>query len=200
MRTVNVPKLRLTLASALVALALLAPGCGGDESSTTDQATTEAQTQPTEPSETTTQAEAGAPEAREVKPTAGEADLDRKPRVPKGEGDPPSELAVQDLVVGKGKEAEAGDTVGVQYVGVLFEDGKQFDASWNGNQPGPAFEFPLGAGRVIPGWDQGVVGMKVGGRRKLIIPPGLAYGAQGFPPDIPANAALIFGIDLTKVE
>jgi FKBP-type peptidyl-prolyl cis-trans isomerase len=86
----------------------------------------------------------------------------------------------------------------VQYVGVLFSNGKQFDASWDGSRPGPGFDFPLGAGQVIPGWDQGVVGMREGGRRKLIIPSELAYGAQGFPPDIPPDAALIFDIDLEK--
>ena len=122
---------------------------------------------------------------KKVKPTAGEADIDRKPKVPKGSGDPPTELEVQDLIVGKGKRAQAGDMVTVQYVGVLFSNGKQFDASWQGSKPGPGFDFPLGAGQVIPGWDQGVVGMREGGRRKLIIPPELAYGAQGFPPDIP---------------
>ena len=88
----------------------------------------------------------------------------------------------------------------MQYVGVLFENGKQFDASWNGNRPGRSFEFALGGGQVIPGWDQGVVGLKEGGRRKLIIPSDLGYGARGFPPDIPADAALIFDVDLVKVS
>ena len=105
---------------------------------------------------------------------------------------------MQDLIVGKGKRAQTGDMVSVQYVGVLFSNGKQFDASWNGSKPGQGFQFPLGAGQVIPGWDQGVVGMREGGRRKLIIPADLAYGAQGFPPDIPPDAALIFDIDLEK--
>jgi peptidylprolyl isomerase len=135
---------------------------------------------------------------KKVKPTAGEADIDTKPKVPKGSGDPPTKLVVQDLIVGKGKPAKAGDMVTVQYVGVLFSNGKQFDASWQGSKPGPGFDFPLGAGQVIPGWDQGVVGMRKGGRRKLIIPSALAYGAQGFPPDIPPDAALIFDIDLEK--
>ena len=128
-----------------------------------------------------------------MKPTAGEADLDRKPKVPKGKGEPPTKLVVQDLIVGKGKRAKSGDTVSVKYVGVLFKNGKEFDASWKGGK-GQTFQFPLGAGQVIPGWDQGVVGMKEGGRRKLIIPPDLAYGAQGFPPDIPAER----GADLRR--
>jgi peptidylprolyl isomerase len=181
---------------ALAAAALLGAGCGDDDntSATSDTATTE--TQATQP--TTTPEQPEAPKARRVKPTAGEADIDRKPKVPQGKGDPPTELVVQDLIVGDGKRAQSGDLVSVQYVGVLFENGKQFDASWDGNRPGQAFQFPLGAGQVIPGWDQGVVGMREGGRRKLIIPPDLAYGAQGFPPDIPPDAALIFDIDLEQ--
>jgi FKBP-type peptidyl-prolyl cis-trans isomerase len=189
--------LRSLILPAVVAVALAASGCGGDDSSTADQATVETQTEAVPTTPTTEQA-TEAPKARKVKPSAGEADPDRKPKVPKGSGDPPTELVVQDLIVGKGKRAKAGDMVTVQYVGVLFDNGKQFDASWQGSRPGPGFDFPLGAGQVIPGWDQGVVGMREGGRRKLIIPAELAYGAQGFPPDIPPNAALIFDIDLER--
>jgi peptidylprolyl isomerase len=179
----------------LVSIAAAIAGCGGDDNkSGSDGATTE--TQATQPSET---AEGGGPNAEKVEPTAGEADLDRKPEVPKGEGEPPSELVVQDLIVGKGKAAKSGDTVSLQYVGILFEDGNEFDASWQGDKPGEALAFPLGTGQVIPGWDEGIVGMKEGGRRKLIIPPDLAYGAEGFPPDIPPNATLIFDVDLEKV-
>ena len=191
------PTPRLLIAVLLVASVLAAAGCGDDDSgSATDTATVETQTTPTE----TTQApeEETAPKARKVKPSAGEADIDRKPDVPEGKGDPPSRLVIQDLIVGEGKRAKAGDIVSVQYVGVLFENGKEFDASWDGNKAGQAFQFPLGGGQVIPGWDQGVVGMREGGRRKLIIPGELAYGAAGFPPDIPPNAALIFDIDLEK--
>jgi peptidylprolyl isomerase len=186
-------RLRLLSALVLAAFVLVAAGCGDDDSgSATDGVT--AATQTTEEPAQETQA----PKARKVKPSSGEADIDRKPDVPEGKGDPPTQLVVQDLIVGKGKRAKAGDMVAVRYVGVLFENGKEFDASWDGNRPGQPFEFPLGAGQVIPGWDQGVVGMREGGRRKLIIPPELAYGAQGFPPDIPPNAALIFDIDLEQ--
>jgi peptidylprolyl isomerase len=181
----------------IAAIALTATGCGDDDSGSSNQATTETQTQ-TVPTETAPPPEKAAPKAKKVKPTAGEANPNRKPKVPKGSGDPPTELVVQDLIVGKGKRAKAGDMVKVQYVGVLFNNGKQFDASWQGSRPGPGFDFPLGAGQVIPGWDQGVVGMREGGRRKLIIPADLAYGAQGFPPDIPPDAALIFDIDLEE--
>ena len=181
---------------AVSAAALLGAGCGDDDggSANTDTATTETQATPPP----TTPAEPAAPKARKVTPTAGEADLDRKPKVPKGKGDPPDELVVQDLVVGKGKRARSGDVVSVKYVGVLFKNGKEFDASWKGGK-GQTFQFPLGNGQVIPGWDQGVLGMREGGRRKLIIPSELGYGARGFPPDIPADAALIFDVDLVRV-
>ncbi len=186
---------RLVVLLAVAAAALIGAGCGDDDNSgsaTTDTATTE--TQATTP---TTPPEPEAPKARKVKPTAGEADLDSKPKVPKGKGEEPTELVVQDLIVGKGKRAQSGNTVSVKYVGVLFDNGKEFDSSWKGGK-GQTFQFPLGGGQVIPGWDQGVVGMREGGRRKLIIPAELAYGPQGFPPDIPANAALIFDIDLVE--
>lgn len=93
--------------------------------------------------------------------------------------------------------AKAGDEVTVQYVGVGYQSGKEFDASWDRGQP---FGFQLGAGQVIKGWDEGVQGMKVGGRRELLIPPGLAYGAAGSPPSIGANETLIFVIDLVSVK
>ena len=111
---------------------------------------------------------------------------------------PPSneKLEVKDLVVGKGAEAKAGDSVKVHYVGTL-PDGKEFDSSKKHNQP---FDFELGAGRVIKGWDQGVAGMKVGGKRKLTVPPSLGYGARGFPPVIPPNATLLFEVELLEVK
>jgi FKBP-type peptidyl-prolyl cis-trans isomerase FkpA len=112
--------------------------------------------------------------------------------------EPPSneKLGVKDLVVGKGAEAKAGDTVKVHYVGTL-PDGKEFDASKKHGQP---FDFELGAGRVIKGWDQGVAGMKVGGKRKLTVPPSLGYGARGSPPVIPPNATLLFEVELLEVK
>ena len=91
-------------------------------------------------------------------------------------GEPPAELQITDIWEGDGGEASPGDMVRVHYVGVSHSTGREFDASWN---RGEAFEFPLGGGQVIAGWDQGVVGMKVGGRRRLIIPPDLAYGSRG---------------------
>ncbi|MCB0867856.1 MAG: FKBP-type peptidyl-prolyl cis-trans isomerase [Solirubrobacterales bacterium] len=125
--------------------------------------------------------------------------LDTKPKIEASSDAPPTELETEDIVVGDGAEAKEGDTVSVQYVGAIFDTGKEFDASWTGSKPGQPFEFTLGAGQVIPGWDQGVAGMKVGGRRKLVIPPDLGYGEQGSPPSIPGNATLVFYVDLEKV-
>ena len=124
-------------------------------------------------------------------------DLESEPAIPRPEGEPPAELIVDDVVVGKGKKATPGKRVSVQYTGTAFSTGTKFDASWDrGAQP---FQFTLGAGEVIPGWDQGVAGMKVGGRRQLVIPPDLAYGPQGSPPAIGPNETLIFVVDLVKV-
>ena len=111
-------------------------------------------------------------------------------------GPPPTELQSADLIVGTGAEATNGQPVTVQYVGVAYSSKKVFDSSWSRNQP---FQFTLGQGQVIPGWDQGVVGMKVGGRRELIIPPNLAYGSQSPGAGIAPNDTLIFIVDLLKV-
>lgn len=124
-------------------------------------------------------------------------DLSKKPKVPKATGKAPSELQGSDVVTGTGTVAKTGDKVTVQYVGQLFSNGTEFDTSWKkGRTP---FEFTIGQGQVIPGWDQGIPGMKVGGRRVLVIPSDLAYGAQGSPPTIPANAPLVFVVDLKKI-
>jgi peptidylprolyl isomerase len=128
--------------------------------------------------------------------TTSVADVGPKPTVEVPKGPAPDQLVVKDLKTGDGAEAKAGDQVSVQYVGVLYDGGKQFDSSWDRGRP---FPFQLGSGQVIPGWDQGVEGMKVGGRRELIIPPDLAYGEQGQPPTIPGNATLVFVIDLVSV-
>lgn len=121
-----------------------------------------------------------------------------KPAEPEKPAEAPSneKLGIKDLVVGKGTEAKSGDSVKVHYVGTL-PDGKEFDASKKHGQP---FDFELGAGRVIKGWDQGVAGMKVGGKRKLTVPPSLGYGARGFPPVIPPNATLNFEVELLEVK
>jgi peptidylprolyl isomerase len=176
-------------AAVLAALALAA--CGDEPKDSRNSASKPV------PSPTTTATETN-PEQPST-PTAGgkvSKDLKQKPEIPKPTGSPPPKLEALDIVKGKGKAAKDGDKVSVQYVGVAFSTGEEFDSSWSRNQP---FDFTLGAGEVIPGWDQGVVGMKVGGRRQLTIPAELAYGATGQPPAIGPNETLVFVIDLKKV-
>ena len=124
-------------------------------------------------------------------------DLGDKPEIDFSEGPPPSELQVTDLTEGDGAEAVSGSTAVVHYVGVAYSTGEEFDASWNRGEP---FAFPLGGGNVIAGWDRGVVGMKVGGRRRLVIPPDLAYGDRGAGAVIAAGETLIFVVDLLDVR
>jgi peptidylprolyl isomerase len=170
---------RLMIALALAAV-LLATGCGEDDE----------QSASAPPASTETPAETTTPEAEPTRePT--------KPRVRKPKGNPPKRLVIEDLRQGSGPEATTGQTVQVHYVGVSFKTGEQFDASWDRDEP---FAFQLGAGMVIPGWDQGVAGMKVGGRRRLVIPPELAYGPQGSPPAIGPNETLVFVVDLLAVQ
>ena len=109
---------------------------------------------------------------------------------------PPSELVKSDLEVGSGDEAVKGKNVSVHYVGVAWSNGQEFDASWN---RGEAFDFRLGAGQVIQGWDDGVEGMKVGGRRQLTIPPDMGYGSRGAGGVIKGGETLVFVVDLLNV-
>ncbi|HVC87980.1 MAG TPA: FKBP-type peptidyl-prolyl cis-trans isomerase [Gaiellaceae bacterium] len=119
-----------------------------------------------------------------------------RPQIDKPEGDVPFDLGVEDLVAGEGDEATNGTKVTVHYVGVAFSTGEEFDASWDRGRP---FEFKLGKGQVIPGWDAGVLGMKVGGRRKLTIPSAMAYGARGAGGVIKPHEPLVFVVDLLAV-
>ena len=119
-----------------------------------------------------------------------------KPTIETPAGEPPTELVVVDLVEGEGRTAKPGDGAVVHYVGVSWSTGEEFDASWNRND---TFAFPLGAGRVIAGWDQGVVGMKVGGRRRLEIPAHLGYGSRGAGAAIKPGETLIFVVDLVDL-
>lgn len=121
----------------------------------------------------------------------------QKPDVTVPAGNPPADLVMEDVVVGTGAEAKAGANVEVHYVGVAWSTQKEFDASWN---RGDTFEFRLGAGQVIAGWDKGVAGMKVGGRRILTIPPHMGYGAQGAGGVIKGGETLIFVVDLLNVN
>jgi peptidylprolyl isomerase len=157
----------------IVLCLFLVAGCGSDSSSTSSTA-----------AETT--AEEQAPEA------AGKT----KPKVTVPSGAPPKKLVIEDLEEGSGAAAKAGDKVTVQYVGVDYKTGKQFDASWDRGEP---FTFILGNGEVISGWDQGIAGMKAGGRRELIIPPNLAYGPQAVG-EIAPNSTLVFVVDLLAVN
>jgi len=124
------------------------------------------------------------------------AERQDKPAVDIPDEDPPSELVIDDLEEGDGEEAASGDSLTVDYVGVLYENGEEFDASFEGPEP---FQFVLGQGSVIPGWDEGLVGMKVGGRRQLTIPPHMGYGASGAGGVIGPNETLVFVVDLIAV-
>jgi peptidylprolyl isomerase len=184
-RSLNVRATLLTLTLVL----LLGAGivaCGGDDSSDTETSAS--------PSPAATEA-----------PTAANTDAivagiskntKKKPKIVKPAGDPPADLVIKDIVKGKGPKAKAGDTLTMQYVGVAWSSGEQFDASWD---RGKAFPFQLGAGMVIPGWDQGMVGMRKGGRRLLVIPPDLGYGDAGAGGVIGPNETLVFAVDLVKI-
>lgn len=158
-------------------LALLVAGCGSDSS-------------------TTSSSTAGSTEEASA-PKESEATKKTKPKVSVPDGAPPKQLVTNDLEEGSGAEAKAGDEITVQYVGVNYKTGKEFDSSWSRNEP---FTFTLGEGLVIPGWENGFEGMKVGGRRELVIPPELGYGSTGSPPAIPPNETLVFVVDLEAVK
>lgn len=173
----------LLIIGACLAL-FVAAGCGSDDS-TTSSSTPESTEEASAPEETTG--------SGETESTAKKT----KPKVTVPNGAPPKSLVVKDLEEGTGVEAKGGDVLKVNYVGVNYKTGKEFDSSWSRGEP---IAFPLGENVVIPGWEKGFEGMKVGGRRELIIPPDLGYGAAGSPPTIPPNETLIFVLDLEAVE
>jgi len=176
---------RRLIVAAMAALCLAAAGCSeeevdkGEESSATEESANPVES----PGE-----ESGGTASTKPRP---------KPKVDKPTGTPPSKLETDDLIDGTGATARSGDQIRVNYVGVSFKTGKEFDSSFRAGQP---FEFQLGGGMVIPGWDQGIEGMRVGGRRKLVIPPDLAYGAEGSPPAIGPNETLVFVVDLLATQ
>jgi FKBP-type peptidyl-prolyl cis-trans isomerase len=191
-------KLRSGAALALAALATAAliAGCGSSGSSSTitvgnenkaDEALGKSSAAATTSTPTSTTATAKTPAS---------GPLSKEPTVTVPSGAAPTALVTKEIIKGTGAEAKAGQPVTVNYVGALFHGGKVFDASWKRNEP---FVFTLGQGAVIKGWDQGVPGMKIGGRRELIIPANLAYGAKGAGSSIPPNAPLVFVIDLLGV-
>ncbi|GAA3750519.1 FKBP-type peptidyl-prolyl cis-trans isomerase [Plantactinospora mayteni] len=120
-----------------------------------------------------------------------------KPTVGLVDGPPPADLVIEDITIGTGQEVQPGQWAVVHYVGVSFDTGDEFDSSWNRGSP---FSFPVGGGKVIEGWDRGVLGMRVGGRRKLVIPPQLGYGNQGVGNRIKPGATLVFVVDLVDVK
>jgi peptidylprolyl isomerase len=175
----------LALLAILAATGLAA--CGDDEGES------EADTSPPPAAEEQTETEPSPSEQREAL-----KDTSTKPEIPRPSGSPPRRLQKEDIVRGKGPAAKPGDTISVHYAGVAFSTGQEFDASWNRGQP---FTLPLGAGQVIPGWDEGLVGMKQGGRRMLTIPPEMAYGSQGTPDgSIGPNETLVFVVDLLEIR
>jgi peptidylprolyl isomerase len=181
--------------AAVVALgaALLIAGCGSSGSTGTISPGNENSSDSALATATSsTPAAATTPPAATVK-TPASGPLSKEPTVTPPPGSAPTKLVTKEIITGTGPEAKAGQSVTVNYVGVLYKGGTVFDASWKRNE---TFPFVLGKGQVIPGWDQGVAGMKVGSRRELIIPAELAYGAKGSPPTIPPNAALVFVVDL----
>lgn len=189
----------LRILSVALAGVLLLAACGGDGDS--DSAGDDAESDDTESEDAESDDSESADTADDPEPDDEAADSGsdpaaEKPTVEVPEGPPPTELVIVDIVVGDGPEATASDRVTAHYVGVLHEDGTEFDSSWDRGQP---FAFQLGTGGVIPGWDQGIEGMKVGGRRMLVIPSDLAYGEAGSPPTIGPDAALVFVVDLLEV-
>jgi peptidylprolyl isomerase len=186
---------RAGLGLATLAAGALIAGCGSSGSSSTitvgnenkaDESLAKSSAAATTPSPTATTAA--------KTPTSGP--LAKEPSVAIPAGAAPTTLVVKDIIKGTGAEAKAGQPVTVNYVGALFHGGKVFDASWKRNEP---FTFTLGQGAVIKGWDQGVAGMKVGGRRELVIPAALAYASKGAGASIPPNAPLVFVVDLLGV-
>jgi peptidylprolyl isomerase len=175
------PRMQRSFLIIVACLAIFATGCGSSSSS--PSSSTEAETS------ATTKAKG---EAKEAQPKG-----EPGPTVHVPKGPPPKQLVIKELKRGTGATAKAGDKVSVQYVGVLFSNGKTFDSSWSRGEP---FSFTLGAHEVIAGWDKGVVGMKVGGRRELIIPPALAYGEEGVYPSIPPKSTLVFVVDLLEAK
>jgi FKBP-type peptidyl-prolyl cis-trans isomerase len=188
---VGLPKRIIRAFGALAASAVLAAGCGSSGSSSSIGVGKENPNAASEAARSVGTSSSAGAETTGTTPTSGP--LSTQPKVTPPSGPAPSKLVVKDLIKGTGAEAKKGDTVTVNYVGVLYHGGKEFDASWKRHEPAT---FPLEEGKLIAGWVQGIPGMRVGGRRELIVPAELGYGAQGSPPTIPPNAALIFVVDL----
>jgi peptidylprolyl isomerase len=170
---------RYLIACGLAALSVTVAGCGGSDVETAEF--------------TVDAPPAGSQAAAEEEPESPS----KKPKVTVPDGPAPKQLETRDIKEGSGPEAKAGDTVSMAYVGVAYSTKEEFDSSYDRDQP---FEFTLGEGQVIAGWDEGIVGMKAGGQRELIIPADKAYGAQGSPPSIGPNETLVFVVDLLSID
>jgi peptidylprolyl isomerase len=176
------PKVLLIITACF---AVMAAGCGSDSSSTStggEKASTAV----------------GKNEESATQETEAAKKPEQPPKVAVPKGPPSKKLEVDDLRAGSGIPAKPGRAVTVSYVGVNYKTGEEFDSYWH--KEGEPFNFTLGTGEVIPGWDQGLEGMKAGGLRKLIIPPQLAYGSKGVPPAIPSNETLVFLVEMEAVE
>jgi peptidylprolyl isomerase len=167
----------ISIFSIFLALAFVA--CGGDDDSSSGSG------------------DSGSGESSTASNSASPSEVGKKkPKIVVPSGPSPTQMEENDLVVGSGREAKTGDEVAVHYVGVGYDTKQEFDASWGGEP----FVFGLGSGLVIKGWEQGIVGMKVGGRRELVVPGELGYGPEGSPPEIGPNETLIFVVDLLGVR
>lgn len=186
---------RLVALGAAATLVLVLGACGGGDD---ENVVADAQKDESLPTLMTTAPPTTLPSAKgkECVAPVDVPEAEGKPTVEMPVGEVPTELVKTDITVGDGKEAVLDKTIKVQYVGIACSTGKQFDASWDRGEP---TEFPLTAGGLIDGWIEGIPGMKVGGRRQLVIPSGLAYGEAGQPPDIAPDEALVFVIDLVDV-
>lgn len=188
----------------IACIALIGGGCGGSSSDPSSSVQTAASTEATTTEATTPEAtteESLAPESnlapKESTPDPSKLETDKKkPKVIVPKGVSTKKLTFRDLEEGTGAEAKSGDTLSVHYVGVGFKSKEEFESTWE-NKP---YTFVLGGGEVLPGLEQGLEGMKVGGRREIVVPPQLGYGAEGVEPAIGSNEALVFVVDLLAIE
>jgi FKBP-type peptidyl-prolyl cis-trans isomerase len=188
---------RILATSAVALLGVGLGACGSSRAPGVEAAPSVGATAPPSSAATSTTATTTPSTTTTVATPKPPSPLSKKPVVTLPSGPAPKNLAVKDLITGTGKTATPGSTVTVNYVGALYKGGKEFDSSWKRHQ---TFSTALSTGNVITGWVKGIPGMKVGGRRELIIPPSLGYGKAGSPPTIPANATLVFVVDLLAVS
>ncbi|HZE07032.1 MAG TPA: FKBP-type peptidyl-prolyl cis-trans isomerase [Solirubrobacteraceae bacterium] len=186
---------KTTITLAALTLGVAVAGCGGSTSTAAGVQTAPSAGATQGAITTVSSSTTASSSSTATTPTPTSGPLSHEPTIKAPTGPPPKTLVTKDLIKGTGAVAKSGSTITVNYVGALYKNGKVFDASWKRHQ---TFTTPLSTSSVIPGWVQGIAGMKVGGRRELIIPPKLGYGSHS-QPGIPANSTLIFIVDLLKV-